>query len=870
MIIKHKFSMDLDRMDPEKCIHVMQDDKYSRDLVIALKSGSKAFVLPDGCTVLIRYKKPSGRGGVYDTMPDGSLAWSIAENELTVRLAPQVCTEPGDVKLIVTLLQGEAELSCFAVTVRVQEGQGEIAGSEAYINARNFIPQPGSAVLGQYLKVLETDELGRITAVETAAVAAGSGTEGKSAYEYAQEGGYTGTEAEFSKKLAQEVPAALPNPHKLTLNGQSYDGSDDVQADTREFVFHVTGTMENGYTADTTYGEVLAAHNAGRSVLCMFTGEMFADIYLNRMMYSEGMFIFMATPMPGCYVMCSLMPDDSVSAGEAMTDIRINGIAWTGETSVDFTDTIHSMIRAETDALTASDVGALPDTTVIPVVPSALKNPSPLTINGVSYDGSKAVSLTVSTENVPDYVKTEADRLAAVVQSRQNENTLSAILSADYHLPNAAHAYYPQILESITHAGQAMEILRKKLSVDFEAKLGDLLWDSGETRQEALGNFQKIHGLVSAGKDPDRFEANGNHDHLQSNAVPLTDSQVYANLGIFHKDCVRDPANRVGGYCYKDYETFRLRVILLNTSEADDGSFTVSSAQLAWLEEALAVPVEEGWGTLILSHHPLDWGGSSTAVMNRIKAASGVVANLHGHVHTYTQDVLTGTEIPRLAIPNVCFHRNNEYGTNGTTENSEGIEFGTTTTYKKIAESGQDTAFCVLTLDREAGKLYLDHYGAGIDRQADVITWTKSGYTNLVPVSEAADSTAVYNGTGYKNGVYLSSNGAGQESTDSACVTTGYIPYSWAGSNPIYVKGAAVTDNSHCRIYGHSSKSYINQSCMATGANMSTHFTVEELVNGNYYKLTPVGNFSEVTYVRLSLIGSGENLVITVNEPIEG
>ena len=54
------------------------------------------------------------------------------------------------------------------------------------------------------------------------------GADGKSAYQYAQEGGYTGTEDEFAAKLAEKIPDALPNPNALTFTGAvtgSYDGS---------------------------------------------------------------------------------------------------------------------------------------------------------------------------------------------------------------------------------------------------------------------------------------------------------------------------------------------------------------------------------------------------------------------------------------------------------------------------------------------------------------------------------------------------------------------------------------------------------------------------------------------------------------------
>lgn len=55
--------------------------------------------------------------------------------------------------------------------------------------------------------------------------AGATGADGKSAYSYAQEGGYIGTEAEFAAKLAAEK---LPNPYPLTFTGavnETYDGS---------------------------------------------------------------------------------------------------------------------------------------------------------------------------------------------------------------------------------------------------------------------------------------------------------------------------------------------------------------------------------------------------------------------------------------------------------------------------------------------------------------------------------------------------------------------------------------------------------------------------------------------------------------------
>lgn len=61
-----------------------------------------------------------------------------------------------------------------------------------------------------------------------------TGADGKSAYQYAQDGGYTGTETEFAAKIAEELPNKLPNPNALTFTGAvtgSYDGSEAMTVD---------------------------------------------------------------------------------------------------------------------------------------------------------------------------------------------------------------------------------------------------------------------------------------------------------------------------------------------------------------------------------------------------------------------------------------------------------------------------------------------------------------------------------------------------------------------------------------------------------------------------------------------------------------
>ena len=80
------------------------------------------------------------------------------------------------------------------------------------------------------------------------------GEDGKTAYAYAQDGGYTGTEAEFAAKLASDS-----EPLVVTLSGNDTDG----------------------YTADKTVAEIYAARNAGRDVYMVGGVVTYQLSYLN-------------------------------------------------------------------------------------------------------------------------------------------------------------------------------------------------------------------------------------------------------------------------------------------------------------------------------------------------------------------------------------------------------------------------------------------------------------------------------------------------------------------------------------------------------------------------------------------------------------
>lgn len=167
MIITNKLKTNLQNPGATPIVHAVQNDSYSRNLEIAVMSGNHPFTFPDTVNVIIRYRKSDGRGGEYDTLPDGTSAWWIKGNLLTIALAPQVLTVPGSVVLSVTLIENEKQLSVFPIQIAVQPvAHANIAKSEDYFYVTGFLPAPISAKAGQHFQISSVNEQGRILSVE--------------------------------------------------------------------------------------------------------------------------------------------------------------------------------------------------------------------------------------------------------------------------------------------------------------------------------------------------------------------------------------------------------------------------------------------------------------------------------------------------------------------------------------------------------------------------------------------------------------------------------------------------------------------------------------------------------------------------------
>lgn len=369
---------------------------------------------------------------------------------------------------------------------------------------------------------------------------------------------------------------------------------------------------------------------------------------------------------------------------------------------------------------------------------------------------------------IPDYVKTEALALAEKVKERQTADSITFIVGTDAHQwgPDdgdcdtaAEETQAENILTGNLHAGMAMKSIAYALPLDFTAYLGDYTWGSsskngntGTTINEGLRHISEINADIGeAFKGLPQFRTTGNHDPLTYSYSQNGDYLDQTELKPLIADCNTGAVygDTTAGYCYRDFNkgTKTVRVICLNTADiSTPGSGTssaegVSTAQKQWFAALLASTGALGinYSMIILSHHPLDWGnvaemsnilyayvsGGSISVdgvtynYNGANAAQ-VICAFHGHTHCYKHAKLnrivsqTGVEYDayRMAIPNMCFARNNEYGRNTGPEYYD-IEFGESATYNKTEGTANDTAFCVITIDFAEKIIYAYHYGAG-------------------------------------------------------------------------------------------------------------------------------------------------------------
>lgn len=334
----------------------------------------------------------------------------------------------------------------------------------------------------------------------------------------------------------------------------------------------------------------------------------------------------------------------------------------------------------------------------------------------------------LSSEIIPDYVVAEADSVIDRVIAAQGPRTFTFAAVTDLHFGNGGYT------DGVRHACQALKYIDSRIKLDAVAVLGDYTdgYPDADT-ENAFGDLKAVNRLLQDLRFAPNLRQQGNHDYCSNAPVIHRFIQAHS-MGVVWGD-------KPGGYYYRDFEPYKLRVISVNTSENGNDFVRCSDAQYNWFASALDLSAKENageWQILILSHHPLDWYVESEYVFCYVldaykkgtswsnssgtiscdftggKNAAVLIGNIHGHIHNLKTDYLhfgnvnggNKTDIYRMCTPEVCINRENQYS---------GV-WAEETSYPKSIHSAKDTSLTIYCLDLDAYTNHAICYGAGYDR----------------------------------------------------------------------------------------------------------------------------------------------------------
>lgn len=121
--MKSTTSILLDLQRPSfSTVYAVQDDQLARWIHADLTDGGNAWTPPSGTVMTIRYFKPDGTAGLYDTLENGNSAYLISGSSVDFGLAAQCLTVAGVVLMEISFYNSSAErLSSFSFRLQVEK-----------------------------------------------------------------------------------------------------------------------------------------------------------------------------------------------------------------------------------------------------------------------------------------------------------------------------------------------------------------------------------------------------------------------------------------------------------------------------------------------------------------------------------------------------------------------------------------------------------------------------------------------------------------------------------------------------------------------------------------------------------------------------
>lgn len=334
-----------------------------------------------------------------------------------------------------------------------------------------------------------------------------------------------------------------------------------------------------------------------------------------------------------------------------------------------------------------------------------------------------------ASDGIPEYVIAEAESVINRVIVAQRSRTFTFAAITDMHYGNGGNT------DGVKHLVKALKYIDKRVKLDAVAVLGDYTDGYPASGYDnAVQDFRTVNAELDDLRFAPNLRTQGNHDYYANHtAMTHRHIQMYSEGVVW--------GSVAGGYYYRDFDGFKVRVIVLNTSETGNDYVRCSPAQYQWFVNSLDLSGKDDatdWQILVLSHYPPDWWTANDkyyfsyimdAYANGTSWASGdvscdysgknaakLIGCIHGHIHNLLTDYVylgkindggTPSSVLRMCTPEACIGRANQYAAPWADE----------TTYAKTAGTAEETAGCVFCIDLDNHVIRAICYGAGYDRE---------------------------------------------------------------------------------------------------------------------------------------------------------
>ena len=489
-------------------------------------------------------------------------------------------------------------------------------------------------------------------------------------------------------KAIINIPTALPNPHKLTINGTSYDGTEDVQmtiqggggtsdhsqltnrdAANQHPITAITGlqTALDGKAdaADIPSLEGYATESYVQNYHDNTKQDIITDLATIRSGASKGATAVQPETGKGLFSGSYNDLTDKPEIPDAVTEQTVSGWGFTKNTGT-YSKPTGGIPKADLAAAVQTSLGKADS--ALQSVPSTYRTAAAqdtidsgkvdkVTGKGLSSndytDAAKAkvdaLALVATSGSyndltdkptiptIPGYVRTEAETVARIVNQHQSNDSIVFPFLSDAHC-----GYYTDTGNAAaTLAGQLLNQIGKRTPYDFIVHGGD--YSTGAWNTTKLDSFEHIEDytelMSEANKGVLSLWCAGNHDDAayQATANRVSQKELFGLAG--RKNRISEAVCPNGcNYGYLDLENRKLRVIYLDTDDKRNWG-TVSVGNGATAPAYLNAHNVSGAQLQWLANTGLDFASKANPAEWDIVVVSHVALNISGTI----TDAVSGT-----------------------------------------------------------------------------------------------------------------------------------------------------------------------------------------------------------------------------------